>query len=90
MGEKIKDIGKFSINNNEILIELNQGYNAQYSKYDIHIQSDHLQYYLPNRDFIQFATTLIYARERLNSLKKHMMLGSNGPRLLVTNMRNIL
>ena len=52
MGEKIRDIGKFKIADQDVKIELNEGYDKKYSEYDIHIQSDHIQYSLTNRQFV--------------------------------------
>lgn len=69
MGEKIKDIGEFTIGDKKVLIELNEGYSKEYSKYDIHIQSDHMQYCMTNKNFIRLATTLINAREMLDAMK---------------------
>lgn len=70
MGEKIRDIGVFKIANQDVKIELNEGYDKQYSEYDIHIQSDHMQYCLTNRQFVKLASVLINSREKLNFMKK--------------------
>ena len=70
MGEKIKNLAEFSIGKERVYIELNEGYSPSYSKYDIHIQSEHLQYYLSNKDFMNLATTLITAKNRLSSMKQ--------------------
>ncbi|QFJ54996.1 hypothetical protein [Pseudobutyrivibrio xylanivorans] len=70
MGEKIRDIGEFNISGERIQIELNDGYSKQHSKYDIHIQSNSVQYNLTNSDFIKLAATIINAREHLIALKK--------------------
>ena len=69
MGEKIKDIGSFSLGGKKVLIELNEGYNKDYSKYDIHIQSEHMQLSMTNQDFIKLSTALINAREVLDATK---------------------
>lgn len=69
MGEKIKNIGEFELGGKLVQIELNHGYNEKYSKYDIHIQSDHIQYYLSNKDYIKLATLLINAKEKFDALK---------------------
>lgn len=71
MGEKIRDIGKFKIGEEVVKIELNNGYDEKYSKYDIHIQSEHMQYCLTNRDYIKLATNIISANEKLKSLKNY-------------------
>lgn len=71
MGEKIRNIGEFFLGDKKVLIELNEGYNKNYSKYDIHIQSKHVQYCMTNKDYIKLSTTLIHAREMLDSIKKH-------------------
>lgn len=70
MGEKLRDIGAFKIANQDVKIELNEGYDKKYSEYDIHIQSDHIQYCLTNRQFVKLASVLINSREKLNSMKK--------------------
>lgn len=70
MGEKIRNLGSFKIKNNEVLIELNEGYDKNTSKYDIHIQSERVQYCLSNADFVRLASAVLCANERLNALKK--------------------
>jgi hypothetical protein len=69
MGEKIRDIGKFKIADQDVKIELNEGYDKKYSEYDIHIQSDHIQYSLTNRQFVKLAAVLINSKEKLNFMK---------------------
>lgn len=70
MGEKIKDIGVFHIGGKEVKIELNQGYSPEYSKYDIHIQSDSAQYCITNREFMNLASIMITARRKMDKMKK--------------------
>ena len=69
MGEKIKDLSKFKIRNTEVAIELNDGYAKDYSQYDIHIQSDAVQFYLSESDFMKLASSVITAKRRFDSLK---------------------
>lgn len=69
MGEKIRDIGKFKIADQDVKIELNEGYDKKYSEYDIYIQSDHIQYSLTNRQFVKLAAVLINSKEKLNFMK---------------------
>ncbi len=71
MGEKIRDIGEFKIGEESVKIELNYGYDEKYSKYDIHIQSEHMQYCLTNRDYVKLATSIISANEKLKALKDY-------------------
>ena len=71
MGEKIKDIGQFHIGDDIVKIELNEGYSPASSKYDIHIQGDHIQYYLNNRDFVKVAAMIINAKQKFDSLKSY-------------------
>lgn len=71
MGEKIKDLNKFYINNEEVLIELNEGYSKEHSKYDIHIQSKSVQYSLSESDFLTLASTVAIAKRRLEHLKNY-------------------
>lgn len=69
MGEKIKNMSSFTINGQEVQIELNEGYSKAYSQYDIHIQSDSVQYYLTDKDFMRVASAMVTAKRRLDSLK---------------------
>lgn len=69
MGEKIRDIGRFTIANEDVWIEMNEAYDKNYSEYDIHIQSNHIQYCLTNRQFVKLAAVMINSREKLNSMK---------------------
>lgn len=69
MGEKIKDLSNFCIGKSKIKIELNNGYSKSYSKYDIHIQSDNIQYCLSEAEFMKFASTIINAKRKLDSIK---------------------
>ena len=70
MGEKIRDIGKLEIGSSRFAIELNEGYDKRYSKYDIHIQNDDIQYSLTNAEFVKLAAAFINANEKLKALKK--------------------
>lgn len=69
MGEKIKDLSTFTINGKNVKIELNEGYDKNYSKYDIHIQSDRVQLCLTDRDYMRLASIVITANRKLESLK---------------------
>lgn len=69
MGEKIKNLGKFHISNDDVYIELNDGYDKKYSEYDIHIQSECVQYCITNRQFVKLASALINAKKRFDDLK---------------------
>ena len=66
MGEKIKDLSTFHVKGQEVHIELNDGYS---NGYDIHIQSDRVQYYLSDKDFMILASTCKRAIRKFNSLK---------------------
>ena len=70
MGEKIKDISSFQINDNVVKIELNNGWDKNYAKYDIHIQSKSLQILLTNADFIKFAATMKLSEKVFEESKK--------------------
>lgn len=70
MGEKIRDMSSFNIGNTDVRIELNDGYSKAYSKYDIHIQSDSVQYCLSGADFMQVASSFIIAKKRFDAMKK--------------------
>ena len=68
MGEKIKNIAEFYLGGKKIDIELNNAY-SHGNSYDIHLQSEHVQYYLSNKDYMAFAALLICAKEKLNNIK---------------------
>lgn len=70
MGEKIRDMSSFTIGNTDVKIELNDGYSKAYSKYDIHIQSDAVQYCLSGSDFMKAASSFIIAKRSLDAIKK--------------------
>lgn len=69
MGEKIRDLSTFKIGETNIAIELNDGYSKDYSEYDIHIQSDSVQYYLSDSDFMKLASAIATAKRNLDCLK---------------------
>lgn len=69
MGEKIRDLSTFKIGETNVAIELNDGYSKDYSEYDIHIQSDSVQYYLSDSDFMKLASAIATAKRNLDSLK---------------------
>lgn len=69
MGEKIRNMSSFTINGQEVQIELNEGYSKAYSQYDIHIQSDSVQYYLTDKDYMRLASAIATAKRRLDSIK---------------------
>lgn len=69
MGEKIRDLSTFKIGKTNVAIELNDGYSKDYSEYDIHIQSDSVQYYLSDSDFMKLASAIATAKRNLDSLK---------------------
>ena len=69
MGEKIKDLSSLDVNNLEVKIELNDGYSPEYSKYDIHLQSNRLQYCMSERDFMKLVTLVITAKRKLDAEK---------------------
>lgn len=69
MGEKIRDLGHFYIGNEKILVELNDAYSKEYSKYDIHIQGEKMQYSLTESDFLKLVSAAVTAKQRLDFLK---------------------
>lgn len=71
MGEKIRDINSFKIGNTLLKVELNDGYSKDYSKYDIHIQNDLVQYCLSDEEFMKLASAIITAKRRLDSVKEN-------------------
>ena len=70
MGEKIRDLSKFTINNREVAIELNESYSRVRSEYDIHIQSKAIQYSLTDSEFMSFASLVATAKRRFESMKE--------------------
>ena len=71
MGEKIRNLGDFKVGSTNVYIELNEGYSKQYSKYDIHIQNDIVQYCLTNAEFMLLASTMINAKEKMTAFKNY-------------------
>ena len=71
MGEKIRDINSFKIGNTLLKVELNDGYSKDYSKNDIHIQNDLVQYCLSDEEFMRLASAIITAKRRLDSVKEN-------------------
>ncbi len=69
MGEKIRTMSSFTINGQEVQIELNEGYSKSYSEYDIHIQSNSVQYNLTDKDYMKLASAMATAKRRLDSMK---------------------
>ncbi|HAP20619.1 MAG TPA: hypothetical protein DCR27_05035 [Lachnospiraceae bacterium] len=69
MGEKIKDLGHFYVGKEKILVELNDAYSKEYSKYDIHIQGEKIQYSLAESDFLKLVSAAVTAKQRLDFLK---------------------
>ncbi len=69
MGEKIRDLSSFTVGDTETKIELNDGYDKNYAKYDIHIQSKALQLCMSNVEFMKFASSVITAKRLLDDLK---------------------
>ena len=69
MGEKIRNLSTFTVNGKEVAIELNDGYSKGYSKYDIHIQSEAIQYSMTDRDFMKLASTLYTSARIFETMK---------------------
>lgn len=70
MGEKIKNLSSFSVNGNKVAIELNNGYSEEYARYDIHLQSDAVQYSMSDKDFMKLVSCVATAKLQLEALKK--------------------
>lgn len=71
MGEKIKNLSAINFEEGQAIIELNRAYSLDY-KYDIHIQTNHLQLSLKDGDFIKLAAALRFAEKELGRSKKHV------------------
>lgn len=69
MGEKIRDLSSFRVGQTEAKIELNEGYDKSYAKYDIHIQSNAIQLCMSNTEFMKLASSVITAKRMLDDLK---------------------
>ncbi|MEY8326718.1 hypothetical protein AALB47_22845 [Lachnospiraceae bacterium 54-11] len=70
MGEKIKDLSFFEINGQKVAIELNEGYSKDYSEYDIHIQSDTIQYNLSDSDFMRLVSAVATAKKTFDFVRE--------------------
>lgn len=68
MGEKIKNISMVEIGKTQVVVELNHAYDLNY-KYDIHIQTEHIQLSLKDGDFIKLAAALRFAQTELERSK---------------------
>lgn len=76
MGERIRDLSSFKIGDKKVKIELNNPYSKDHCLYDIHIQSNKMQYYLTNTEFMSVFSALTTAKRRLDSTKSD--LGNGG------------
>ncbi len=68
MGEKIKDIGKFKLNDREYLIELNKPLSKGGSRM-IHLQNDSFRYALTERNFLKIVGSLVKGKYQLQNMK---------------------
>jgi hypothetical protein len=64
MGEKIRDISEIRICDSKFTIELNEGYTADEGRL-IHVQNKHLRYLINQNGFMEFASTILRAREEM-------------------------
>ena len=69
MGEKIRNLSVFTVNGKEVAIELNDGYSKGYSKYDIHIQNENIQYSLTDKDFMKLVSAMATSNRVFESMK---------------------
>lgn len=69
MGEKIKNLSEFSVDGINVAVELNDGYDKEYSKFDIHIQSKAVQYCLSDVEFMKLASAVTTAKRNLDTMK---------------------
>lgn len=69
MGERIRDLEKFTIGNAKFCIELNRAYNGNES-YDIHVQCERGRIGLSDRDFLKLATCFMVAKKQFIALKE--------------------
>ena len=68
-GERIKDLNRIKVSENEFFIELNKGTRAD-GKYDIHIQNKHFRLNLSEQDFCKIVCCIMYANENLKHYKR--------------------
>lgn len=68
MGEKIKDLRKINLGNNQLVLELNEGTHKN-GKYDIHLQNHRFRLNVDEKDFIRIASCIMYAKENILSYK---------------------
>lgn len=69
MGELIRNLHKISIGNAEFMIELNEGYTSK--DFLIHIQNKHFRYLLKEKDFLEFAATILRAKSEQEYMKEN-------------------
>lgn len=69
MGEKIRDLSKINIGGADLLIELNHSVSRK-RKYDIHIQNEKFRMELPDKEFLQIASSVLLAKKNLENIKK--------------------
>lgn len=72
MGEKIKDIKEITLGNIKLMVEQNKG-THQEGAYDIHIQNSSFRLNVVEKDFYKIASSILYARENLESYKGRTM-----------------
>lgn len=69
MGELIRNIKEIQLGNENLMIELNEGYTKREGKL-IHIQNKKFRYLLKEKDFMELATTIIRAKEEMDYYKE--------------------
>ncbi len=69
MGEKIRDLNEINIGGTSLLIELNHSVSKK-RKYDIHIQNQKFRMELPDKEFLQIASSILLAKKNLDIMKK--------------------
>lgn len=68
MGEKLRDLERVALNNEEIIIELNEG-ESEYGGYDIHIEAGKLRLALSDSEYMKFAFAVSEAKRKLKITK---------------------
>ena len=69
MGEKIKTLSVFKLNNKKFEIELNKP-SAKKMQRSIHIQNENFKIDFSEKDFLSFATAILAAQKKLIILKR--------------------
>lgn len=75
MGEIIRNLQPIKIGNDELMIELNEGYKKSQGRV-IHIQNKKFRYLFTEKDFLNLAATVLRAKSEMEYYKKSLIAGA--------------